>query len=113
MVSHRGRAIGRTTGTHAALIDLVVRNGIPRGSVLDLGTHAGALLLRPNDAGLQELSRANLEGTRFDVLGAGGPSVVGESLIVPLRRAEPDPALRNPTDYRDSLDGISNQIGIE
>jgi SAM-dependent methyltransferase len=247
MESYRGRAIGCAPGTHAALVDLVLRHDVPRGSVLDLGTHAGALLLRLNDAGFHELWGADLDGTRFDVPGAtfrildlnthfapsvgrsfdlvtatdlvehldspraffaevasllnedgylalsvpnvaffegrlkfllagelwgfgeqnyrdqrhispmtrsqlvlcmreigfdvvevrfagdfatplrraltavfwaplrafGGPSVFGESLVVLARRVAPDPALRDPTHYRDRWRGVPDQIGIE
>jgi hypothetical protein len=43
----------------------------------------------------------------------GGPSVLGESLVVLARRVAPDSALRDPTHYRDRWRGIPDQIGLE
>lgn len=75
MEDYRGRHCGCAPGTHATLAALVARHVAPapepdRGGVLDIGAHAGALLLRLSDRGFTDLSGTDLDDTRFDVPGA-------------------------------------------
>jgi 2-polyprenyl-3-methyl-5-hydroxy-6-metoxy-1,4-benzoquinol methylase len=70
MEDYKGRHIGCAPGTHAALTEIVLKHIKPGGAVLDIGTHAGALLLRLQDAGFSDLTGADLDPTRFDVPGA-------------------------------------------
>ncbi len=69
--SYEGHVIGCAPGTRAALCALVDRY-VPRERrrrVLDLGSHAGALLLRLKTLGFERLCGADLDATRFAVPG--------------------------------------------
>jgi len=68
--SFNGHLIACAPGTHAAIKSMVSRNVRPRGAVLDIGAHSGALLLRLKELGFAELVGADLDSTRFDVPGA-------------------------------------------
>lgn len=70
MESYQGCHIGCAPGTHASLVDMIVRHVPPRAGVLDIGAHSGALLRRLQDAGFSDLTGADLDQTRFDVPGA-------------------------------------------
>lgn len=72
MELYQGRHCGCAPGTHAALTGMVEAHIPPdrRGSVLDFGAHAGALLLRLRDAGFSDLYGCDLDSTVFDVPGA-------------------------------------------
>lgn len=72
MENHRGRHCGCAPGTHAALVNLITQHITPAqnqdtSGVLDIGAHAGALLLRLQDHGFTDLSGTDLDATRFDV----------------------------------------------
>lgn len=64
---YRGLLIGCAPGTHAGLVKMILRHVKPGQGILDLGTHAGALLLRLQDAGFTDLHGADLDPTRFKV----------------------------------------------
>jgi 2-polyprenyl-3-methyl-5-hydroxy-6-metoxy-1,4-benzoquinol methylase len=49
---------------------MISRHLTPRGGVLDIGAHSGALLLRLKELGFLELTGTDLDATRFDVPGA-------------------------------------------
>jgi len=70
MEDYRGRHIGCAPGTHAALAGMIRRHVPPCAGVLDIGAHAGALLLRLQDIGFTDLVGVDLDPTRFDVPGA-------------------------------------------
>lgn len=65
--SYKGRIIGCAPGTHAGLSRMIARHVSPRGRVLDIGTHSGALLLRLRELGFSQLTGTDLDPTRFDV----------------------------------------------
>jgi SAM-dependent methyltransferase len=67
MESYEGRHIGCAPGTHEALAKLIGKHVRERRSVLDIGAHSGALLLRLRDLGFSDLTGADLDATRFDV----------------------------------------------
>jgi 2-polyprenyl-3-methyl-5-hydroxy-6-metoxy-1,4-benzoquinol methylase len=63
----RGHHIGCAPGTHGVIATLVAKHVIPKGDVLDIGAHSGALLLRLHDLGFSEMMGTDLDPTRFDV----------------------------------------------
>jgi SAM-dependent methyltransferase len=65
--SYDGRNIGCAPGTHAALAKIIGKHVSERRSVLDIGAHSGALLLRLRDLGFSDLTGVDLDPTRFDV----------------------------------------------
>ncbi len=64
---YKGLTIGCAPGTHAGLLRMILHHVQPCAGILDLGTHAGALLLRLQDAGFTDLHGADLDPTRFSV----------------------------------------------
>jgi SAM-dependent methyltransferase len=68
--NYQGRVIGCAPGTHAALTAMISQHVVASGSVLDIGTHSGALLLRLKEIGFSDLMGVDLDPTRFDVPGA-------------------------------------------
>lgn len=68
--NYEGRLCACAPGTHAALVEEVVTK-VPRDAqVLDIGAHAGALLMRLRNAGFANLTGTDLDPTRFNVPGA-------------------------------------------
>ncbi len=67
---YKDRPCGCAPGTHAALVSMILRHVRPCSGVMDIGAHAGALLLRLSDAGFTDLTGTDLDTTRFDVPGA-------------------------------------------
>lgn len=68
--AYRGRICACAPGTHASLVEAIRARVPTSGNVLDIGAHAGALLLRLQDAGYARLTGTDLDTTRFDVPGA-------------------------------------------
>lgn len=70
MEDYKGLHCGCPPGTHAALVRTICRHVAPCSGVLDIGAHAGALLLRLRDRGFADLVGTDLDATRFDLPGA-------------------------------------------
>jgi len=70
MENYKGRHCGCVPGTHAALVEMIRKHVRPTGGVLDIGAHAGALLMRLQDAGFSDLYGTDLDPTRFNCPGA-------------------------------------------
>ena len=70
MENYKERHCGCAPGTHAALAELIRTHVMPQAGVLDIGAHAGALLLRLEDFGFCDLHGVDLDPTRFAVPGA-------------------------------------------
>ena len=67
---YKGRIIGCAPGTHAGIVAIISRHVKPRGAVLDIGAHSGALLLKLKELGFSDLTGSDLDPTRFDLPGA-------------------------------------------
>lgn len=65
MESYKGLHIGCAPGTHAALVEMILRHVSARSGVLDIGAHAGALLQRLRDHGFSDLFGTDLDSTVF------------------------------------------------
>jgi SAM-dependent methyltransferase len=70
MEDYKGRGCACAPGTHEAIVRVLDHHVADKGaSVLDIGAHAGALLMRFKDCGFNDLTGSDLDGTRFDVPG--------------------------------------------
>lgn len=66
MEDYSGMHVGCAPGTHAGLVEVVLKHVPQRTGVLDIGPHSGALLLRLREnAGFSDLHAADLDATVF------------------------------------------------
>lgn len=70
MEDYKGRGCACAPGTHESLVSIVSTRVPKKARILDIGAHAGALLMRFRDAGYESLAGTDLDDTRFNVPGA-------------------------------------------
>lgn len=65
LAPYKGLRCGCAPGTHEALVEMICRHVPPCSGVLDIGAHAGALLLRLRETGYSDLAGTDLDTTLF------------------------------------------------